>query len=80
MAAAGALVGIPFLEETYAPVVKERLSKLRRNDVEPSEKAVVFEVLVKPALTQVLKENLSRPFILLTRSLICFMLSLYMAL
>jgi hypothetical protein len=76
----GALIGIPFLEETYAPVIKQRLSMRRKGDVELSGKAVQFDVPVKPSLAQSLRVNLSRPFMLLTHSLICFMLSLFVAL
>ncbi|KAF8491422.1 MFS general substrate transporter [Gautieria morchelliformis] len=79
LACMGALVGIPLLEETYAPVIKERLNLLRRQDMEAGEKVFLFEVPVRPSLGQSLLENLSRPFMLLTRSLICFMLSLYLA-
>ncbi|KAF8531224.1 major facilitator superfamily domain-containing protein [Gautieria morchelliformis] len=74
-----ALIGIPFLEETYAPVIKQRLSIRRKADVELGEKAVQFQVPIKPAFGRSLRDNLSRPLMLLTRSLICFMLSLFVA-
>jgi hypothetical protein len=80
LAGMGSIVGIPFLEETYAPIIKERLNRIRSQDMEPGEKAPLFVVPARPKLSQSLRENLARPFMLLTRSLICFMLSLYMAL
>ncbi|CAE6390499.1 unnamed protein product [Rhizoctonia solani] len=64
-AAAATIVGIPLLQETYAPVLKR---KYGYQDVSPSG-----------SLGEVLLENLSRPLQLLTRSMICFSLSLYMA-
>ncbi|KAF9023698.1 multidrug resistance protein 4 [Hymenopellis radicata] len=71
-----ACIGIPILEETYAPVLREREAK-RSGDV---EKAQHFH---HPAAGMTKWEylwvNLSRPVILLTRSFICFVLSLYMA-
>ncbi|KAF9023683.1 MFS general substrate transporter [Hymenopellis radicata] len=71
-----ACIAIPFLEETYAPVLRERDAK-RAGDV---EKAQHFHHpaagMSKWAYMWV---NLSRPIILLTRSFICFILSLYMA-
>ncbi|QRV96483.1 major facilitator superfamily transporter [Ceratobasidium sp. AG-Ba] len=57
--------GIVFLRETYAPV-------LRRKYGYP-------ELLPTGPVSQVLLVNLIRPLELLTRSMICFMLSLYMA-
>jgi hypothetical protein len=80
LAGVGALVGIPFLEETYAPVLKEKLARRRARDEEASGKGVSFEVPAKPSLGETLRVNLSRPFLLLTRSFICFILSLFMAL
>jgi len=79
LAGVGAVVAIPFLEETYAPVLQERLAT--RRGMEDEEKGgVKFEVPVKPALGETLRVNLSRPFLLLTRSFICFILSLFMSL
>ncbi|KAL5631833.1 hypothetical protein ACGC1H_000022 [Rhizoctonia solani] len=60
-----ALFGIPLLQETYAPVLRRRYGY---PDLTP-----------RGSLGKVLSENLIRPLQLLTRSLICFSLSLYMA-
>ena len=73
-----ALAGLPFLRETYAPVLRARLVK----------KADKENGLALPASTRPVTEskldymwtNMTRPVVLLTRSAICFLLSLYMAL
>ncbi|KAG1762330.1 multidrug resistance protein 4 [Suillus placidus] len=74
-----AVIGIPFLRESYAPVIRLRREKMATD----LEKAPTGH----PALTAhhmnkwvYLWINLKRPVILLTRSFICFILSLYMAL
>jgi len=74
-----AALGIPLLRETYAPVIR-----LRLNSVAPDPEKVAAE---HRSLTPhhvdrwaYLWINLKRPVILLTRSFICFILSLYMAL
>ncbi|QRW24297.1 major facilitator superfamily transporter [Rhizoctonia solani] len=59
------IFGIPLLQETYAPVLKRRYGY---QDSGPSG-----------SLGEVLSENLRRPLRLLMRSMICFSLSLYMA-
>ena len=72
------IIGIPLLKETYAPVIR-----LRR-----AQKSGDLEALARiPDIAHVqrdkwkfLWDNLTRPFIMLTRSFICFILSLYMAL
>ncbi|KAJ3571950.1 hypothetical protein NP233_g3420 [Leucocoprinus birnbaumii] len=71
------VVGIPLLRETYAPVLRRR--KLLSAD--PEKVSKVDPSLPQPegSLLYVLWINLERPFILLFRSLVCFMLSLYMA-
>ncbi|GAW09498.1 mfs multidrug [Lentinula edodes] len=70
------LLGVPLLQETYAPVIR-----LRRARVEGDlEKAKHFHGPISDmGKWEYLWLNLSRPVILLTRSFICFMLSLYMA-
>ena len=70
------IVGIPFLKETYAPVIRLRRAA-RSTDPEAASPDVTRSLENK---YHVLWINLSRPLVLLTRSLICFMLSLYMAL
>ncbi|KAG2156043.1 major facilitator superfamily domain-containing protein [Suillus clintonianus] len=74
-----AILGIPLMRETYAPLIRLHLDKT----VLDPERAIVGH----PALTAhrmdkwtYLWVNLKRPTILLTRSFICFILSLYMAL
>ncbi|KAF8830696.1 hypothetical protein HHX47_DHR2001051 [Lentinula edodes] len=70
------LLGVPLLQETYAPVIR-----LRRARAEGDlEKAKHFHGPISDmGKWEYLWLNLSRPVILLTRSFICFMLSLYMA-
>ena len=70
------LVGITFLKETYAPVIRlRRAARLADPEVIAGRRPVSRE-----SQLHVLWINLTRPLIILTRSLICFMLSLYMAL
>ncbi|KAK2461288.1 hypothetical protein APHAL10511_006815 [Amanita phalloides] len=72
------ILGIPLLRETYAPVIQIR--KLKKGASDP-EKAAKLRELLGPdkSKLEVLRENLVRPVVLLTRSFICFILSLYMA-
>ncbi|EJD47667.1 MFS general substrate transporter [Auricularia subglabra TFB-10046 SS5] len=65
-------VGIPLLRESYAPVIIERRRRAQDEEAQVLEKAPA-----PPSLGHVVWVNLSRPVILLTRSLTCFMLSLY---
>ncbi|KAF8517948.1 MFS general substrate transporter [Hysterangium stoloniferum] len=82
-----AAIGIFFFRETYTPVIQERKARRLAFDVE----ATVLERPGKelfggrppptpPSTKEVLKGSLTRPIILLTRSFICFILSMYMAL
>jgi len=72
-----AIVGIPVLKETYGPVIRLRRAK-RSND--PEALARITQLTnVHQNKFAFLWENLSRPIVMLSRSLICFMLSLYMA-
>jgi len=80
-----AIVGIPFLRETYAPVVLRRKA-LRMLSSGDSDAAITAEkILASDPLRgtggklNMIWVNVSRPVILLTRSFICFILSLYMA-
>jgi hypothetical protein len=70
-----ALVCIPFLRETYAPVIR---SGLAATSSDP-EKVIDTPVPKSESIWHVLWLNLSRPVLLLTRSFICFILSLYIA-
>lgn len=73
------IVGVYLLKETYAPVIRLRLAK-RSSD--PEKVARMHPALAKAHgdKLRVLWLNLSRPMVLLTRSFICFVLSLYLAL
>ncbi|KAG1753909.1 major facilitator superfamily domain-containing protein [Suillus paluster] len=72
-----AMLGIPLLRESYAPVIKLRLDKMARD---PEKTPVGHPVAHHKDKWAHLWTDLKRPVILLTRSFICFMLSLYMAL
>ncbi|KAG1755813.1 major facilitator superfamily domain-containing protein [Suillus lakei] len=73
-----AVIGVPLLRETYAPVIRLRLDNVA---LDPEKTTVGY-----PALSHGMGKwaylwlNLKRPAILLTRSFVCFILSLYMAL
>lgn len=69
------LIGLPLLRETYAPVLRMRLAARLADPEKPTPR------LQQPheSLLGYLWINLKRPVILLFRSSICFMLSLYMA-
>ncbi|KAE9404187.1 multidrug resistance protein 4 [Gymnopus androsaceus JB14] len=69
-------IGIPFLRETYAPVIRLRRA-IADGDVEKAKH--LRGPLSEISKRQYLWLNLSRPAILLTHSFICFILSLYMA-
>lgn len=73
-----AVLGIPFMRESYAPVIRLRREKMT-TDLEkvPGHPALVAHRMGKWAYLWI---NLKRPITLLTRSFICFVLSLYMAL
>lgn len=73
------LVGIPLLKETYAPVIRLRLAK-KAADPETAAKKHPHLIADHGNKLHVLWINLSRPLYMLTRSFICFILSLYMAL
>lgn len=73
-----AIIGIPFLKESYAPIIRRRLAQAS-SDPEKVASAVASSPGTENPL-QYIWLNLSRPMILLTRSFICFILSLYMAL
>ncbi|KAH8830731.1 MFS general substrate transporter [Flagelloscypha sp. PMI_526] len=72
------LFGIPILRETYAPVVRARVAKARN-----PQAARELQARLNPRAADkwgYLMLNISRPVVLLTRSLTCFLLSFYMAL
>ncbi|KAF8155816.1 multidrug resistance protein 4 [Crassisporium funariophilum] len=72
------LVGIPFLKETYAPVIRLRRAA-KSADPEAAAKAHPALVETHGNKLRILWVNLTRPLVMLSQSLICFMLSLYMA-
>lgn len=79
LSAVSAAVGLPLLRETYAPVIRLRLAK-KSSDPEKTAAAHPHLAASHGNKWNVLWANLTRPFVLLTRSLVCFVLSLYMAL
>lgn len=74
-----ALIGIPLLRETYAPVIRLGLAK-KSADPEKAAKAHPALASAHGSMWRIIWLNLSRPAIMLTRSFICFILSAYMAL
>ncbi|VDB97006.1 unnamed protein product [Peniophora sp. CBMAI 1063] len=80
LAGAAAVVGLPCLRETYAPVIRLRLAKSMDPEEAMKRHPHLMEAHDPKKRWQIIKVNLVRPFVLLTRSLICFVLSLYMAL
>lgn len=77
----GACLGIPLFKETYAPIIRMKRAQ-RLADTDPEKMTFEHTVLLEnhKDVKQVLWINLTRPFMILTRSFICFILSLYMAL
>ncbi|KAJ7637213.1 multidrug resistance protein 4 [Mycena rosella] len=71
-------IGIPILRETYSPILRLKKAKL---SADPEKAAQAHPVLAAEHSSKLhyLWINLSRPAILLFGSLVCFMLSLYMA-
>ncbi|EPQ59329.1 MFS general substrate transporter [Gloeophyllum trabeum ATCC 11539] len=74
-----AALAIPLLQETYAPVIRLRLAK-KAGDPEKAAKQHPHLLQEHRSKLHVLWLNVSRPFILLGTSFICFILSAYMAL
>ncbi|KAG1892470.1 multidrug resistance protein 4 [Suillus subluteus] len=74
-----AILGIPLMRETYAPVIRLRLDAMAPD---PEKTSIGHPVLAAHHMEKwaYLWVSLKRPAILLTRSFICFILSLYMAL
>ena len=68
------ILAIPLLRETYAPVIRRRL-RVHGAELEKGTSTAQGQDRLSYLWT-----NLKRPVILLTRSFICFILSLYMAL
>lgn len=80
LTAIASVVGIPLLKETYAPIIRLRRAKKQRgSDPEKAVKEGYHPSLEHTSKLGYLWLNLIRPVILITRSIVCFMLSLYMA-
>lgn len=79
LCAVAAVIGIPLLRETYAPVIRLRLAE-QSGDPEKAAKAHPHLLKEHGSAAHRVWVDISRPFILLTRSYVCFLLSLYMAL
>ncbi|KAF6753899.1 major facilitator superfamily domain-containing protein [Ephemerocybe angulata] len=79
LCAISSVIGIPLLRETYAPVIRWKRA-IKEGNVEVAER-LNPSVLAAHGGTksQVIWTNLSRPVVLLTRSYVCFLLSLYQA-
>ncbi|KAJ7431332.1 multidrug resistance protein 4 [Mycena latifolia] len=78
VAAFASLVGIPFLRETYGPLVKLRWTP---RPADPEKAIQLPEGMTQhpPGKLHHMWINFSRPLFLLSHSFICFILSLYMA-
>lgn len=79
LCAIAAILGIPFLRETYHPVIRLRRAK-KSADPEKAAKAHPHLIAEHGNKMHRLWVDMTRPFILLTQSIICFLLSAYMAL
>ena len=66
------------MRETYAPVI--RLRHAQKSGDSEALARIPDLVLEQRDVWKFLWVNLTRPFIILARSFVCFMLSLYMAL
>ncbi|KAI0832553.1 multidrug resistance protein 4 [Trametes gibbosa] len=79
LCAIAAALGIPFLRETYHPVIRLRRA---RKAADPEKVAQAHPHLIAEHGNKWhrLYVDMTRPFVLLTRSIICFLLSAYMAL
>lgn len=74
------MVGIPFLRETYAPVIRTKKAKLSSKPELAMAKVIKNVGDPVGSKAHIIWINLSRPIALLFGNLVCFMLSLYMAL
>lgn len=76
----GAVIGTLALEETYAPIIQ--IKRAQRYIKETGQKSYEHDILLEAHkdFGHVLAVNMTRPFVLLFRSFVCFILSLYMGL
>ena len=77
----GGMFGLPFLEETYAPVIQKHRARMQVI-ADPEKRTFEHDVLLEQEhdLKHILWVNLTRPFALLFGSFICLILSVYMGL
>ena len=73
------IIAIPLLRETYGPVIRMRRAA-KAGDLENFLRANPHLAAEHGKKLDVLWDNLARPLLMLSRSMICFILSLYMAL
>jgi predicted MFS family arabinose efflux permease len=78
LAAITTVGGTLLYHETYAPVIRERIMQATKETGKTSESRSPHSQSQRNRLDYVLT-NLKRPFMLLTRSIVCFALSSYMA-
>jgi predicted MFS family arabinose efflux permease len=79
LATVASVAGMLLYRETYAPVIRLRiLQETRAAGRVPEAQSHLAQVRRKRL--KFLFTNLRRPFVLLTRSIVCFALSAYMAL
>ncbi|KIY43121.1 MFS general substrate transporter [Fistulina hepatica ATCC 64428] len=76
--ALASVVGIPFLHETYAPIIRIRRAK-REGHLDVLAKTHPHFMQIHNNKRAILFTNLIRPLMMLFGSIICFVLSLYMA-
>lgn len=75
-----AVLSVPIMDETYAPVLRMRRDLASDDERKRMNARRHLGSAAQLSRWEHLWMNLSRPIILLTRSFICFILSLYMAL
>ncbi|KAH8922957.1 MFS general substrate transporter [Atractiella rhizophila] len=76
--AIAAVIGVIFLSETYAPVIRMRIAK-REGKMEQFVKAYPEFSIDKEDKLRLFWVNISRPVVLLFGNFVCFLLSTYMA-
>ncbi|KAH9478470.1 Efflux pump radE [Psilocybe cubensis] len=74
----GSAIAIPFLRETYAPIIRYRRA-MRDGDDEKAARAHPALIEAQGSLHKIIWVSVTRPLEMLFRSFICFVLSLYMA-
>lgn len=77
VSAIASVIGMLMYRESYAPVIRRRIAA---QEMTETWKEVEKRFHVHEDRLDYLFINLKRPFVLLTRSITCFVLSIYMAL